>query len=383
MKENIKKLKLVTILGTRPEIIRLSRIINNCDKFFEHILIHTGQNFDYELNKIFFEELSIRKPDYFINSADKSISPSNTIGNLIISIDKLFEKISPEAVLVLGDTNSALSVIPAKRRKIPIFHIEAGNRCFDQRVPEEINRKIVDHTSDINLTYSSIARNYLIREGFPSDQIIKIGSPMKEILDFYKNDIYKSNILKELNLSKNKYFLVSMHREENIDNDNLFKKLINCLNQLAEDYQLPIIFSTHPRTRKKIKDKKIIFNPLVRLLDPLGFFNYVNLQLNAKCVLSDSGTIVEEASILAFPALIIRETFERPEIMEEGSIIMVGPEYNRISQSLEILDQIAENRIGEFKIVQDYNTNNVSLKVTTIIQSYTDFVRRFVWKEYK
>ena len=382
MEPKLSKLRLITILGTRPEIIRLSRIIHQCDRFFEHTLVHTGQNFDYELNKVFFDDLDLRKPDFFLNSAENSNSPANTIGNLIISVDKLFSKLNPDAILVLGDTNSSLSVIAAKRRKIPIFHIEAGNRCFDQRVPEEINRKIVDHTSDINLTYSSIAKNYLINEGLPPDQIIKIGSPMKEVLFFYRSKIEQSKILNHLKLKKNKFFLLSAHREENIDSDYAFKKLTDSINKLAENFGLPIIVSTHPRTRKKIKDNSVSFNPLVKLLKPQGFFDYIKLQLNAKVVLSDSGTIVEESSILNFPALMIREAFERPEVMEEGSIIMVGLDYLRIAQALLILEDQENNEKRIFKIVSDYDVNNVSLKVIRIIQSYTDFVKRVVWKEY-
>ena len=375
----MKKLKVITVVGTRPEIIRLSRIISKLDVFCEHIIVHTGQNYDYELNQIFFDELSIRKPDHFLNSANDSSSPSNTIGNIIISFDNLLANIEPDALLVLGDTNSCLSVIPAKRRKIPIFHMEAGNRCFDQRVPEEINRKIVDHIADINLTYSSISRDYLISEGIPPDRIIKVGSPMLEVINFYKEDIFNSNIMDHLNLSTNQFILISAHREENIDSDMNFQKFINILNFLEKKYSIPVVISTHPRTRSKIESNKVKFNENIKLLKPLGFFDYVNLQLNSKVVLSDSGTITEESSILNLKALNIRETNERPEGMEEGAVMMPGLEIDRIDQCISILDT-QDKKHTNLKMVPDYNTDNVSEKTLRIIHSYTDYVKRVVWK---
>jgi UDP-N-acetyl-L-fucosamine synthase len=376
----VKKLKVMTIVGTRPEIIRLSRVISKLDDCCDNILVHTGQNYDYELNEIFFNDLSIRKPDYFLNASGKN--SSETIGNVIIKVDELLSNENPEALLVLGDTNSCLSVIPAKKRKIPIFHMEAGNRCFDQRVPEEINRKIIDHTADINLTYSSIAREYLINEGLKPDRVIKTGSPMFEVLNHHKKGIISSNVLKKLKINKDQFFLVSAHREENINLDTNFKNLINILNSLGEIYKLPVIVSTHPRTQKRIESDKIKFNSHVRLLKPLGFKDYNKLQISAKAVLSDSGTITEESSILNFSSLNIREVHERPEGMEELAPIMVGLNMNRILQALDILD-IQENQSNNFhRQVSDYSMPNVSEKIVRIILSYTDYVNREVWKKY-
>tara|TARA_X000001036_G_C20692856_1_gene810018 strand:+ start:5816 stop:6952 length:1137 start_codon:yes stop_codon:yes gene_type:complete len=378
----MKKLKVMTVVGTRPEIIRLSRVISALDQSCDHILVHTGQNYDYELNQIFFDDLDIRKPDFFLESAHDSAGAANTIGNLITAVDKVLEDEKPEAFLVLGDTNSCLSVIPAKRRKIPIFHMEAGNRCFDQRVPEEINRKIIDHTADINLTYSSIAREYLILEGLKLDQIIKTGSPMYEVLNHYMPQINSSNILKKLSLEENKYFVVSAHREENICSVNNFEKLIILLNDIAESYNLPMIVSTHPRTMKQIDDSNIKLNPLINLLKPLGFHDYVCLQINSMAVLSDSGTINEESSILNFPALNIREAHERPEGMEEAAVMMVGLESERVLQGLEILENQLRKSDRNISLVSDYSKPNVSEKVVRIIHSYTDYVNRVVWKKY-
>jgi len=376
----MKKLKVVTIVGTRPEIIRLSRIMSKLDEHFEHTIVHTGQNYDYELNEIFFDELEIRKPDYFLNAAGGN--SALTIGNIIIEIDSLLTKLAPDALLVLGDTNSSMSVIPAKRKKIPIFHMEAGNRCFDQRVPEEINRKIVDHVSDINLTYSSIAREYLLREGISADMVIKTGSPMFEVLNYYSKKINSSTILSQLKLTKNSFFLVSSHREENIDSDNNFKNFVETLNSIAEIYKLPLIVSTHPRTKKRIDNENIKFNALITLLKPIGFLDYVKLQVNAKATLSDSGTINEESSILNFPAINIRDAHERPEAMEEGSVMMTGLHKKRVLQALKILDtQKREDSRTLFEVF-DYKVPNVSEKVVRIILSYTDFVNRKVWKKY-
>jgi UDP-N-acetylglucosamine 2-epimerase (non-hydrolysing) len=378
----MKKLKIVTIVGTRPEIIRLSRVIAKLDKHCDHILIHTGQNYDYELNQIFFDDLSIRKPDYFLNSAYESKSAANTIGNLISAVDDLLVEINPEALLVLGDTNSCLSVIPAKRRKIPIFHMEAGNRCFDQRVPEEMNRNIVDHIADVNMTYSTIARNYLLKENLPPDMVIKIGSPMYEVLNFYQDKIEASKVLDQFTLQEKSYFLVSAHREENIEDPASFDCLIKILNSLASDYLKPIIVSTHPRTQKKINESDVKLNPLIILSKPLGFFDYVKLQKSAITVLSDSGTINEESSILNFPALNIRETHERPEAMEEGSVMMVGLNLERIQQALFILSKQSRGKSRDLQIVSDYSVPNVSDKVLRIIYSYTDYINRTVWKKY-
>jgi UDP-N-acetylglucosamine 2-epimerase (non-hydrolysing) len=379
---SIKKIKVMTVVGTRPEIIRLSRVVIQLDKYCEHVLVHTGQNYDYELNQVFFDDLDLRKPDYFLDSATNSISAAQTIGKLIISVDKVLEQEKPHALLVLGDTNSCLAVIPAKRRKIPIFHMEAGNRCFDQRVPEEINRRIVDHTSDINLTYSSIARDYLLREGFPPDQIIKTGSPMYEVLEHNKPKILASTALQRLNLIPQQYFVVSSHREENIDSDNSFAKLVSVLNALAEDQGLPVVVSTHPRTKKRVDATGAKFHPLVQLIKPLGFHDYVNLQMHARVVLSDSGTINEEASILNFPALNLREAHERPEAMEETSVMMVGLNVERIRQALIILQNQPRGECRSMLLVPDYSIPNVSDKVIRIIHSYTDYVNRVVWKNY-
>ncbi|WP_313956851.1 non-hydrolyzing UDP-N-acetylglucosamine 2-epimerase [Aliarcobacter butzleri] len=376
---NIKKLKVMTIVGTRPEIIRLSAVIAKLEEStaIEHILVHTGQNYDYELNEVFFNDFNLKKPDYFLNAA--GCGASETIGKIIISIELVFEKENPEAVLILGDTNSCLCAIPAKKRKIPIFHMEAGNRCFDQRVPEETNRKIVDHTADINLTYSDIAREYLLREGLPADRIIKTGSPMFEVINRKLDDINSSKILDKLKLNKGEYFLVSAHREENISSDKNFLDLVDTLNTVAEIYKLPIIVSTHPRTRNRINELNIKFNPFVQLMKPLGFNDYVKLQKDAKAVLSDSGTISEESSILGFPALNIREAHERPEAMEEASVMMVGLEKTRILQGLEVLVTQDEKTLRK---VSDYSMPNVSEKVLRIILSYTDYVNKTVWKKY-
>jgi UDP-N-acetylglucosamine 2-epimerase len=378
----MKKLKIVSVVGTRPEIIRLSRVLAILDKYCDHILIHTGQNYDYELNQIFFDDLGIRKPDYFLNSAAESVSAANTIGNLITSVDAVLASLEPDALLVLGDTNSCLSVIPAKRRKIPIFHMEAGNRCFDMRVPEETNRRIVDHTADINLTYSTIARDYLLREGLPPEQVIKTGSPMYEVLHHYLPQIKSSSILNKLGLEVQGYYVVSAHREENIESDHAFAKLVEMLNALAEDDNMPVIVSTHPRTQKRIDGSGVKFHRLIRLLKPLGFFDYVKLQISAKAVLSDSGTINEESSILNFPALNLREAHERPEGMEEASVMMVGMEIDRVRQGLNILNSQLCGSERNMRLVADYSMPNVSEKVLRIIHSYTDFVKRAVWKQY-
>jgi len=357
----------------------LSRVMALLDQHCDHKIVHTGQNYDYELNEVFFNDLGIRKPDLFLGAAGKTAAES--IGQIIIAIDEALVKLKPEAVLILGDTNSCLAAISAKRRKIPVFHMEAGNRCFDFRVPEEINRKIVDHTSDINLTYSDIARDYLLREGFPADQIIKTGSPMKEVLDYYKNGIDQSDILSRLGLIKNEYFVVSSHREENVDSEKNLKNLITTLNLLAEYYKKPIIFSTHPRTRKKLEALSLETSPFIQFCKPFGFLDYVKLQCEAICTLSDSGTITEESSILNFPALNLREVHERPEGFEEGSVMMVGNSFDRIIQGLNILSSQKRNLDREINIVGDYDAPNVSLKVLRIIQSYTDFVNRKVWKK--
>ena len=372
----MKKLKVMTVVGTRPEIIRLSAVINKLDESeaIDHILVHTGQNYDYELNQVFFEDLNIRKPDYFLDAATGNAV--ETIGNILIKIDPILEKEKPEALLVLGDTNSCLSAIAAKRRHIPIFHMEAGNRCFDQRVPEETNRKIVDHIADINLPYSDIAREYLISEGFPADRIIKTGSPMYEVIHNKIEDIEKSDILERLGLEEEKYFVVSAHREENINSEKNFFSLVESLNSIAEIYQLPIIFSTHPRTRKMIEQKGVKFNPLIRTLKPLGFIDYVKLQIKSKAVLSDSGTISEESSILGFRALNIREAHERPEAMEEATVMMVGLKKERILQGLKVLESQGKNTL---RIVNDYSIPNVSEKILRIILSYIDYINRVVW----
>lgn len=378
----IKKLKIMSVVGTRPEIIRLSRVFAALDVYCDHILVHTGQNYDYELNQVFFDDLGIRKPDYFLNSTVGSKGVANTIGNLISRVDDLLELLQPEAMLVLGDTNSCLSVIPGKRRKVPIFHMEAGNRCFDMRVPEEINRRIVDHTADINLTYSTIARDYLLREGFPPGQVIKTGSPMFEVLHHYLPQIQASDVLARFSLVSEQYFLVSSHREENIDSDRCFTKLVQVLNSLAEEYGFPVIVSTHPRTQTRVDATAAKFHSLVRLTRPLGFHDYVNLQMNAKVVLSDSGTISEESSILNFPALNLREAHERPEGMEEAAVMMVGLEVDRVRQGLTILSSQARGELRELRLVADYSMPNVSAKIVRIIHSYIDYVNRVVWKRY-
>jgi len=376
----VKKLKVLSVVGTRPEIIRLSRVLAAFDRYFDHVLVHTGQNYDFELNEVFFEDLGIRKPDHFLNAAGSNAA--ETIGNTIIKLDPVLEQEEPEALLVLGDTNSCLAVIPAKRRKIPIFHMEAGNRCFDQRVPEETNRKIVDHISDINLTYSSIAREYLLREGLPPDRVIKTGSPMCEVLQYYGDKIDSSAILQRLDLQQHDYFVVSAHREENIESDQNFGKLVDILNSLAETYGKRIIVSTHPRTRNRIKQMGVSFADEVELLKPLGFSEYVNLQKNAFAVLSDSGTINEESSILNFPALNLREAHERPEGMEEAAVIMTGLEVDRIMQGLIILENQPRGEKRLFRQVADYSMPNVSEKVVRIIVSYVDYIKRTVWKKY-
>jgi UDP-N-acetylglucosamine 2-epimerase (non-hydrolysing) len=375
----MKKMKVVTVVGTRPEIIRLSRVLPKLDQQMEHILVHTGQNYDYELNEIFFNDLELRKPDYFLGAA--GATAAETIGQLIIKVDPLLAEIQPEALLVLGDTNSCLAAIPAKRRKIPIFHMEAGNRCFDQRVPEETNRKIVDHTSDINLTYSDIAREYLLREGLPPDRVIKTGSPMFEVLAHYREKIDGSDALRRLGLGEQDYFLVSAHREENIDSEVNFRKLVAILNSIAETFGKRVIVSTHPRTRKRVEAHEVIFHEKVELLKPLGFTDYVHLQQHALAVLSDSGTITEESSILNFPALNIREAHERPEGMEEASVIMTGLELDRVHQGLAVLVEQGRGETRTLRRVADYSMPNVSDKVVRIILSYTDYVNRVVWKK--
>lgn len=378
----MKKLKVMSVVGTRPEIIRLSRVLAALDEHCDHILVHTGQNYDYELNQVFFDDLEVRKPDFFLNSADGSTGVANTIGNLITAVDGVMAEAEPEAMLVLGDTNSCLSVIPAKRRKIPIFHMEAGNRCFDQRVPEETNRRIVDHTADINLTYSTIARDYLLREGLPPDQVIKTGSPMYEVLHHYLPQIQASNVLERLQLQEQSYFVVSAHREENVESEYTFTKLVEVLNVVAEDHNLPVIVSTHPRTRKRVDTTGAKFDSQVRLLNPLGFHDYVKLQISAKAVLSDSGTINEESSILNFPALNLREAHERPEGMEEAAVMMVGLDVDRVRQGLAILTSQLRGSDRSLRLVADYSMPNVSDKVVRIIHSYTDYVNRVVWKQY-
>jgi len=375
------RLKVITVVGTRPEIIRLSRVLAALDKYeaIDHILVHTGQNYDYELNEVFFEDLGIRKPDHFLNAAGHNAT--TTIGNIISAIDPILEQEKPDAFLVLGDTNSCLCAIPAKKRQIPIFHMEAGNRCFDQRVPEETNRKIVDHISDINLTYSDIAREYLLREGLSPDRVIKTGSPMYEVLHHYKAKIDSSQILSKLGLEAGKYFVVSAHREENISNEKSFLALVDILNSIAEKYHYPVIVSTHPRTRNKINELGVTFHEQVQLLKPLGFSDYNHLQIKAKAVLSDSGTISEESSILDFPALNIREAHERPEAMEEASVMMVGMNKDRVMQGLHILDSQASSALRILRSVADYSMPNVSEKVVRIILSYTDYINRVVWRK--
>ena len=375
----MKKLKVITIVGTRPEIIRLSRIMPKMDSVFEHTLVHTGQNYDYELNEIFFKDLDLRMPDYFLNCA--ASSSSHTIGNVLIKVDNVLEKINPDAVLVLGDTNSGISLISAKKRKIPTFHYEAGNRCFDFRVPEEINRKIIDHTADVNITYSSIARNYLIKEGLREDLIIKLGSPMFEVLSYYKNKIKKSKILTKLELKYNEYFLVSIHREENIETQNI-KIILKILNRISEKYNLPIIFSTHPRTKKRISQLDENIHKNIKLQKPFSFSDYNFLQINARAVISDSGTISEESSILNFPAINLRESHERPEAMEEAAVIMSGINLDRVIQSLDMLSDQRRGEERTLQIVNEYKNVNVSEKMIRVILSYTDYIKREIWKTF-
>jgi UDP-N-acetylglucosamine 2-epimerase (non-hydrolysing) len=372
-------MKIMTIVGTRPEIIRLSRVIAALDLCSDHTLVHTNQNYDYELNEIFFKDLGIRKPDYFLNSAGKTAA--QTIGKVIINVDEIIEKINPEALLILGDTNSCLSALPAKRRKIPIFHMEAGNRCFDQRVPEETNRKIVDHIADINMTYSRIAREYLVSEGIPQDRIIRTGSPMYEVIMHHMKDINSSKILKDLSLKNNKYFVVSFHREENVDDSNNLITMVDSLNEIASLYKLPIIISTHPRTRKRIEDLSLNFDSLIKLMKPMSFSDYNCLQKNSKAVLSDSGTINEESSIMNFRALNIRYAHERPEGMEEAAVMMVGLHKDRIIQGLKILEKQSTGSKRSIHLVDDYNVPNVSEKVIRIIHSYTDYINSNIWKK--
>jgi UDP-N-acetylglucosamine 2-epimerase (non-hydrolysing) len=375
------KTKVMTIVGTRPEIIKLSRVMAELDNCVEHILVHTGQNYDFELNEIFFNDLGVRKPDYFLNTVGKTTA--ETIGNILFKSDEIFEKVNPDAVLLYGDTNSCLSVITAKRRQIPIFHMEAGNRCFDQRVPEELNRKIVDHLSDINMPLTEHARDYLIKEGIRPETIIKTGSCMKEILTFYKEKIDNSNILDRLEIKKGKYFIVSIHREENVDYPENLKKIVDSLNAMAEKYNYPVIVSTHPRTQKRLDDIKhdIELNPLVKYLKPMGFFDYISLQKNSCCVISDSGTITEEASILNFPAIMIRMAHERPEGMDEGTVIMSGIERERVMDAIRVVVNHHEKNPNCIRIIDDYNVENVSIKVVRIILSYIDYVNRVTWKK--
>lgn len=375
-----KKLKVITVVGTRPELIRLSRVIAKLDKYCEHTLVHSGQNYDYELNEIFFKDLGIRPPDVFLGAVAETAA--GTIGNIISKIDRVLLDVDPEAFLLLGDTNSCLAAIAAKRRKIPVFHMEAGNRCFDDRVPEEINRRIVDHISDINLTYSTIARDYLLREGVSPDQVIKVGSPMYEVLHYYLPQIQSSNVCERLGLQQYNYFVVSAHREENVDSDRSFTKLAEILNTVSEEYRMPVVVSTHPRTQNRVDSGCAKFHPLVRFLKPLGFHDYVHLQMHAKAVLSDSGTISEESSILNFPALNLREVHERPEGMEEAAVMMVGLEVDRVRQGLLILEDQLRGTDRGLRLVADYDVPNVSDKVLRIIQSYTDYVQRAVWKRY-
>lgn len=370
-------LKVLTIVGTRPELIKLSRVINELDKYTKQILVHTGQNYDYELNEIFFKDLEIRKPDYFLNSAKKTAA--ETIGNIIAKIDEVLIKESPDAVLIYGDTNSCLSVISAKRRKIPVFHMEAGNRCFDQRVPEEINRRIVDHTSDINMTLTEHARRYLIAEGLRPETIIKTGSSMQEVLQYHQQQIQASEVLSNLSLKEKEYFVVSTHREENIDSDQNFAHLLDSLNAIADKYQKKVIVSTHPRTRRQLKTVNQDFSSHIDFMTPLGFFDYISLQIHAKCVISDSGTITEESSLLKFPAVTIRQAHERPEGMDEGTLIMCGLQKSKVLNAIEIVVSQNSDNTSEFNLISDYNVNNVSKKVVRIIISYTDYINRVVW----
>lgn len=374
------KLKVMTVVGTRPELIRLSRIISRLDFTCEHLIVHTGQNYDYELNQIFFDDLRIRKPDFFLNAAGSS--PAETISNVILGTDRLLSASKPDALFVLGDTNSCLAVIAAKRRRIPIFHFEAGNRCYDMRVPEEINRRIVDHTSDVNLTYSTIARESLLREGLPPDLVVNVGSPMAEVLHHYEPNISKSDILVKLNLAPKKYFLLSAHREENIDSDRNFLKLVDLINRIPLEYKMPLIISAHPRTQKRMDSMNVEFNPNVRMLKPLGFFDYIKLQQNAKVVLSDSGTISEESSILNFPALNLREAQERHEAAEEAAVMLVGLDFDRIRQGISILSHDNADGFMVRRQVYDYTSKNVSDKIVKIIHGYIDYVNRVVWRKY-
>lgn len=375
----MKKLKVMTIVGTRPEIIRLCRVIERLDRYCDHTLVHTGQNYDYELNQIFFDDLGVRQPDVFLECAGKTAA--ETIAQVISKSDAVFEEHAPEALLILGDTNSAMAAIPAKRRKIPIFHMEAGNRSFDLRVPEEINRKIVDHISDINMPYSDIAREYLLREGIRPEMIVKTGSPMDEVLSYYSEKIAQSKVLEKLDLKTEKYFVVSAHREENVDSHVNIHQFVKTLSDVAVRYNLPIIVSTHPRTRKKIEYLKLSFHPLVQLQKPLGFCDYIYLQINAKAVLSDSGTITEESSILNFPAINIRDAHERPEGMEEGAVMFTGMNSERVLQAIEIVSDQGRGQSRLLRLVADYAAPNVSDKVVRTIQSYTDYVNKFVWKK--
>jgi UDP-N-acetylglucosamine 2-epimerase len=375
----VRKLKVMTIVGTRPEIIRLSRVIPKLDQYCDHVLVHTGQNYDYELNGVFFSDLGIRKPNVFLEAA--GATAAETIGQVIIAADKAMEEHQPEALLLLGDTNSSLAVIAAKRRKIPIFHMEAGNRCFDSRVPEEINRRIVDHTSDINLTYSDIAREYLLREGLPPDQVIKTGSPMRELIEYYRDGVDASTVLNRLELSEQAYFLVSSHREENVDSPENLQRLFNVMNAVAERFGLPVIVSTHPRTRKRMDAMALVAHPLVQFHMPFGFLDYIRLQTSARAVLSDSGTITEESSILNFPALNLREVQERPEGFEEGAVMFVGLEVDRTLQALGVLESQSRGATRTLAMVKDYEATNVSDKVLRIILSYTDFVNKKVWRK--
>ena len=375
----MKRLKVMTVVGTRPELIRLSRVIAQLEQYCDHLLVHTGQNYDYELNQVFFEDLKLPKPRHFLQSAGGSAA--ETIGKVIIAVDQVLEAERPDAMLVLGDTNSCLAVIPAKRRKVPVFHMEAGNRCFDQRVPEEINRRIVDHTADVNLTYSAIAREYLLREGLPPDLVITTGSPMREVLEHYRPGIDASDVLGRLGLTERRYFVVSAHREENVDGDRPLARLVEVLNSVAEERGFPVIVSTHPRTMKRIEATGATFHAGVRLLKPLGFLDYVRLELSATAVLSDSGTISEESSILNFPALNLREAHERPEGMEEAAVMMVGLSAERVRQALAILDDQPRGETRGLRLVDDYAARNVSDKVVRIIHSYTDYVRRVVWRD--
>ena len=376
----MNKLKVVTVVGTRPEIIRLSRVMARMDECMDHVLVHTGQNYDYELNQIFFDDLSIRKPDFFLESAAPGNTACQTVGAVIARVDEVLHKVRPDALLVLGDTNSCLAAYPAKRRKIPVFHMEAGNRCFDQRVPEEINRKIVDHISDINLCYSDIAREYLLREGLPPDRVIKTGSPMFEVLHHYRPGIESSDVLGRLGLEPERYFVVSAHREENIDSPEQFAKLVRVLNGIAETYRQRIIVSTHPRTRKRVEESGVRLDERVELMKPLGFCDYVRLQREARATLSDSGTITEESSILNFPALNIRNAHERPEGMEEAAVMMTGLELDRVLQGLQILESQPRDDNRLLRLVGDYSMPNVSDKVVRIVLSYTDYVNRVVWQ---